>query len=615
MAYRLKYSDYVTSEGPPDPLRWIGPPGPQGEPGKDGEGALVGATPPGNVSSPLWWDSNSGQLFVQYDDGSSVQWVSANSIDASTLEGSFLPLTGGTMQGPLNYTATGGTVARSAQDRAAEVINVRDYGALGNGTANDAVAIQAAANAVPTTGATLYFPKGNYLIAAPTTLKSNTVVFGPGATITAAPKASWPGGAIVQAFYATGQSNITVDGLRFVFPIGYSNFGGGAASHILSFNACTHIQVLNVNSDGGSNQTAFVGCTDTLTQGCRATNVANCCYDHWGGSTDCRVIDCYGSTSNVDAHGGMSCINFTGMNSDNSAATTTGFICLGNIVYCNVNDAQAISINGHTTGGSDSKVVIAENHIRCGPTSGSFGILLGGTVSNAYVHHNYLDTNNGTYAAIAAYGPGTNVRIEHNIAFNWYADATHGVFQNQCVGGSLVGNTAYASSSPLLGPGSDATCVIYGNGTGTNALNLAHVNISSGTASFDGTLAVTGASTLTGAVAAINGFTCGWNGAGGTNMFINSAGGNYRALHWQNAGVDRWILTVDTVDDLVLWAQADAGSPTLFTPLAISRLTGRIALSALQASTTYANDAAAAAGGIGVGQLYRNGSAVMIRVA
>jgi len=79
--------------------------------------------------------------------------------------------------------------------------------------------------------------------------------------------------------------------------------------------------------------------------------------------------------------------------------------------------------------------------------------------------------------------------------------------------------------------------------------------------------------------------------------------------------VDRWILTVDTVDDLVLWAQADAGSPTLFTPLAISRLTGRIALSALQASTTYANDAAAAAGGIGVGQLYRNGSAVMIRVA
>jgi len=40
----------------------------------------------------------------------------------------------------------------------------------------------------------------------------------------------------------------------------------------------------------------------------------------------------------------------------------------------------------------------------------------------------------------------------------------------------------------------------------------------------------------------------------------------------------------------------------------------RTVMPALRASTTYANDAAAAAGGVGVGQLYRNGSAVQIRV-
>jgi hypothetical protein len=55
-------------------------------------GAIVGTSPTSTVYEPLWWDSNSGQLFVQYDDGSSIQWVAANSIDASTLEGSFLPL-------------------------------------------------------------------------------------------------------------------------------------------------------------------------------------------------------------------------------------------------------------------------------------------------------------------------------------------------------------------------------------------------------------------------------------------------------------------------------------------------------------------------------------------
>ena len=35
----------------------------------------------------------------------------------------------------------------------------------------------------------------------------------------------------------------------------------------------------------------------------------------------------------------------------------------------------------------------------------------------------------------------------------------------------------------------------------------------------------------------------------------------------------------------------------------------------LQTTTSYANDAAAAAGGVAIGQLYRNGSVVQVRVA
>ena len=42
---------------------------------------------------------------------------------------------------------------------------------------------------------------------------------------------------------------------------------------------------------------------------------------------------------------------------------------------------------------------------------------------------------------------------------------------------------------------------------------------------------------------------------------------------------------------------------------------GKMTMPALQASTTYANDAAAATGGVAVGQIYRNGSAVQIRVS
>jgi hypothetical protein len=56
-------------------------------------------------------------------------------------------------------------------------VNVLDYGAIGNGIANDAAAIQAALD----TGNTVYIPQGNYLIGTPLQLKtSHQMVFGDG---------------------------------------------------------------------------------------------------------------------------------------------------------------------------------------------------------------------------------------------------------------------------------------------------------------------------------------------------------------------------------------------------------------------------------------------------
>lgn len=43
-------------------------------------------------------------------------------------------------------------------------LNVKDYGAVGDGTTDDTVAIQAALTAIPTGGATVYFPSGTYLV-------------------------------------------------------------------------------------------------------------------------------------------------------------------------------------------------------------------------------------------------------------------------------------------------------------------------------------------------------------------------------------------------------------------------------------------------------------------
>jgi hypothetical protein len=58
-------------------------------------------------------------------------------------------------------TATGSTTARAEKDRWADVVNVKDFGAVGDGVADDTAAIQAAITATPY-GGTCFLPKGTY---------------------------------------------------------------------------------------------------------------------------------------------------------------------------------------------------------------------------------------------------------------------------------------------------------------------------------------------------------------------------------------------------------------------------------------------------------------------
>jgi hypothetical protein len=113
---------------------------------------------------------------------------------------------------------------------------------------------------------------------------------------------------------------------------------------------------------------------------------------------------------------------------------------------------------------------------------------------------------------------------------------------------------------------------------------------------------------------AAGGITVGSPTASTTNVRLNSTGS--KAVEWYNASSIRWTAGPITgpADDWVLNRYNDA-AVFLGTALSISRATGAVSLAALAASTSYASDAAAAAGGVAIGQLYRNGSAVMVRVA
>lgn len=77
-------------------------------------------------------------------------------------------ITAQTFGSNLPVTATGSSVSRSLKDRFAEIINVKDFGAIGDNVADDTAAIQLAVNYLNTVSATLpatlIFPSGRYRV-------------------------------------------------------------------------------------------------------------------------------------------------------------------------------------------------------------------------------------------------------------------------------------------------------------------------------------------------------------------------------------------------------------------------------------------------------------------
>ena len=64
--------------------------------------------------------------------------------------------------GPATVTATGSTVPRSLAAREADVVNVKDYGATGDGATDDTTALRTVATAADGRNVTILFPPGSY---------------------------------------------------------------------------------------------------------------------------------------------------------------------------------------------------------------------------------------------------------------------------------------------------------------------------------------------------------------------------------------------------------------------------------------------------------------------
>jgi hypothetical protein len=122
-------------------------------------GAFDAAPTTDNQGNPLqegalYWDTTADLLYAW--DGS--LWVVATNFNE------FTP-----------FLATGTTFARNLVTREADVINVKDFGAVGNGVTDDTAAIQAALNAGG--NKSVYIPQGTYLVTDKITIQTLGIKF------------------------------------------------------------------------------------------------------------------------------------------------------------------------------------------------------------------------------------------------------------------------------------------------------------------------------------------------------------------------------------------------------------------------------------------------------
>jgi hypothetical protein len=174
------------------------------------------------LANPYVPGANTLSVFVdgvnQYGPGATYAYVETNSSTVTFVSGlhvgasvkfttvQSLTSTQATTAALVSYTPAGtGAVVTTVQTKLRQYVNVKDFGAVGDGVTNDTAAIQAALDAANT----VEFADGTYLLGSRLNLNSNNILVGANATIL------WNASSFANAIQGSAVTNVVINNLKF----------------------------------------------------------------------------------------------------------------------------------------------------------------------------------------------------------------------------------------------------------------------------------------------------------------------------------------------------------------------------------------------------------------